>query len=134
MVEAFLCLSVRLFVCLSLSVSLSLCVCLCLYVCLSLCLDKFYYFNLYLTYIIYVSNPDKLIRTHVPTTSMSDHYLVCCTLSCQIPKASICVTYRFYKHFDPGAFFFDLSNSSFDAMYGLTDPDESLAYSINCSY
>ena len=36
---------------------------------------------------IYVSSPDRLIRTHVPITSMSDHYPVCCILSCQIPKA-----------------------------------------------
>ena len=81
---------------------------------------------------IYVSNPDRLIRTHVPITSMNDHYSVCCTLSCQIPKAKAgkhtTVTYRSYKHFDAGSFLCDLSNTSFDAIYGLSDPDEALAH------
>ena len=81
---------------------------------------------------IYVSNPDRLIRTHVPITSMSDHYPVCCTLSCQIPKAKAgkhtTVRYRSYKHFDAGSFLCDLSNTSFDAIYGLSGPDEALAY------
>ena len=49
---------------------------------------------------IYVSNLDRPIRTHVPITSMSRHYPVCCTLSCQIPKAKAgkhaTVTYRSY--------------------------------------
>ena len=81
---------------------------------------------------IYVSNPDRLIRTHVPMTSMSDRSPVCCTLSCQIPKAKAgkhtTVTYRSYKHFDAGSFLCDLINTSFDAIYGLSDPDEALAH------
>ena len=63
---------------------------------------------------------------------MSDHYPVCCTLSCQIPKAKagkhITATYRSYKHFDAGTFLCDLSNTSFDAIYGLSHPDEALAH------
>ena len=81
---------------------------------------------------IYVSNPDRLICTHVPVTSMSDHYLVCCTLSFQIPKAKAgkhtTVTYRSYKHSDADSFLCDLSNTSFDALYGLSDPDEALVH------
>ena len=73
-----------------------------------------------------------LIRTRVPVTSMSDHYPVCCTLSCQIPKAKAgkhtTVAYRSYKHFDAGSFLCDLSSASFDAIYGLSDPDEALAH------
>ena len=81
---------------------------------------------------IYVSKLDRLIRTHVPITSMSDHYPVFCTLSCQIPKTKAgkhpIVTYRSYKHFDAGTFLCDLSNTQFDAIYGLSDPDEALAH------
>ena len=88
--------------------------------------------QLLLIIIIYVSNPDRLIRTHVPVISMSDHYPVCCTLSCQIPKAKAgkhtTVTYRSYKHFDTGPCLCDLSNTSFDAIYGLSDPDEALVH------
>ena len=87
---------------------------------------------------IYVSNPDRLIRTPVPITSMSDHNPVCCTFSCQIPKSKAgkhtTVTYRSYKHFDAGSFLCDLSNTSFDAIYGHSDPDEPWPISINCSY
>ena len=79
-----------------------------------------------------MSNPDRLIRTHVPVISMSDHYPVCCTLSFQIPKAKAgkhtTVTYRSYKHFDTGPFLCDLSNTSFDAIYGLSEPDEALVH------
>ena len=35
---------------------------------------------------IYVNNPDKMIRTYVPNTSISDRYPVCCTLYCKVPK------------------------------------------------
>ena len=49
---------------------------------------------------------------------MSDHYPVCCTLSCQIPKA------KAGKHTTVR----DLSNTSFDAIYGLSDPDEALVH------
>ena len=81
---------------------------------------------------IYASKPDRLIRTHVPITIMSDHYPVCCILSCQIPKTKAgkhtTVSYRSYKHFDACNFLCDLSNTSFDAIYGLSDPDEALAH------
>ena len=63
---------------------------------------------------------------------MSYHYPVCCILSCQIPKAKAgkhtIVTYRSYKYFDAGTFLCGLSNTSFEAIYGLTDPDEALAH------
>ena len=74
---------------------------------------------------IYVSNPDRLIRTHVPITSMSNHYPVCCTLSCQIPKVKA-GKHTTVTYFDAGTFLCDLSNTSFDAIYGLGDADEAL--------
>ena len=80
---------------------------------------------------IYVNNPDKMIRTHAPNASISDHYPVCCTLYCEVLKQKTgkltTVTYRSYKKCNAGVPLSDLSSCSFGAIYGLTDPDGALA-------
>ena len=83
---------------------------------------------------IYVSNRD-IRQTNTYTRTNNQHErslsgLLHTFLSDSKGKrlGNTTVTYRSYKHFDAGSFLCDLSNTSFDAIYGHSDPDEALAY------
>ena len=82
---------------------------------------------------IYTNQPDTVSRIDVPATGISDHYPVCCTITCKHTPSSNCakhssIIYRCFKHFNEQAFLMDLSLLSFDSLYNFNEPDLALTF------
>ena len=81
---------------------------------------------------IYTTNPNIVSNVDVPAIGISDHYPVCCKVTCKdtfsVNTKHSSIIYRCFKHFNEQAFLMDLSLACFDYVYNFEDPDSALSY------
>ena len=92
--------------------------------------------QLQLLLIIYICEQSWQTNTHTCTNNQHERSLSGLLYTfLSDSKGKGWETHHCNKHFDAGTFLCDLSNTSFDAIYGLSDPDEALAHFYQyCSY
>ena len=84
---------------------------------------------------IYTDHPHIVSSVDVPAIGISDHYSVCCTVSCKdtplLNKTKhSSIVYRCFKHFNEQSFLLDLSLIPFNYVYNIDDPDLAFSYFI----
>ena len=84
---------------------------------------------------IHASDAKLLSIIHVPVTGISDHFLVCCTLSIKTVKPTLnvdsSIVYRCFRKFEERTFLMDLLVTPFENRYNFSDPNEAPSHWID---
>ena len=79
---------------------------------------------------IYTNVKNKISNVQVINVNKSDHFLIYCEYSQQVPKipnnGHTVITYRSYKHFNENEFYKSLAKSPFDNVLSTTDPNKAM--------
>ena len=81
---------------------------------------------------IYTNNLSLVNDTKVPSTGLSDHFPVCCSINVKIKKNKTnCdhsyISYRSFKRFDQIAFLNELSTTPFQTVHEYDDPNQAMS-------